>query len=1135
MSEVYRLQLVERPNGMIESRAVGFAHATVALPFGLEELAGLLADGAFVRVGQALYGVLFPEGEVRDSLAEALVTTRQERRPLAVQLHLDPDSPTLARYPWELMHDGQSFLVADGAVTLARYLDYAQALVPVAIDSPLRVLVVAPRPVDAPELQSAPSPALAALEPLRQQGLVQLARLSPPTYGALQQLLSREAYHILHFDGLGTFGPAGDGEREPALLFEDEHGASSQVEGNTLHSALFLSQVRLAVLTPPPTEGSSGGLAPAALAAAAPALIRAGVPAVIAMQHSLSGEQTERFAAQLYRSLADLVPLSTALAHARGQLLPAEEARFAPVLYLQDKDGSGKLFTGEPVKAPGRPVACVPCGPGPVSGGYRPEPVFVDRSQAVIEAMRALSGHSRYVCLWGFGGVGKTAVAREVVRRGAWRFPAGIIWLNLQGGRSLSALLGEIAEASGGGRLAPWLDDAARQVAAHLAARSAAAGGELLLVLDSYEDVAGDADLTSFLAGLPEGTRVLATSRIEPAPELWHGIELRTMQAADIERILRQKARIAHLSVSPADEPVLAEISSLLEGYPLGVDLAISLARTCSWSHIRDELRSQPPPPLQAILRTTVNEALGEEERRLAARLSVFRGAFDAAAITRVAGTAKWLPRVQRLHELALLSFDGASYCFDAPVREFLYGLLSPEEARECHELAYRHLATRRDLDGLVEAYQHAIAAGHYAAARKLLRDRLSAALLNAGRYRQLLALLDTAIGIPEAFDERFLLSRAGVQRILGQLPQALESLERLSEVPDLSTPSRALALHERGRIYYELGDEEQGDHRQALALYAQALAIYDDLSAQAGTDRRWLDAELAALFRDIAVVYQHGLAGAQDLAFARQLYAASAGLWQRLRDPVSRAISEKQRADILRSGSEADREEAKRIYRQAMQTFRRKGLDRFYAETLLELGKLYQSEHAYKSALRRFQEYGDIQRRLGLEREEAMAWKQQGEIHQEAGFRGRSVKQAIDLYTRALDRLLGYTDRWSRRTVVATLLRRGEARLELGQQGPAAQDFAEALRRAVAMGTRRGEFDPSRLSEVDRQRLVWACCAYSHIDAAGGDGEPCEDLLGAAAATLHSMGHPGDCTDLDCRRVLSLPGWSRHHHMRRT
>jgi hypothetical protein len=368
MSEVYRLQLVQRPNGMIESRAVGFAHATVALPFGLEELAGLLADGAFVRVGRALYDVLFPEGEVRDSLAEALIASRQERRPLTVQLHLDPDSPTLARYPWELMHDGQSFLVADGAVALARYLDYAQALVPVAIDSPLRVLVVAPRPVDAPDLQSAPSPALAALEPLRQQGLVQLARLSPPTYGALQQLLSREAYHVLHFDGLGTFGPAGDGERQPALLFEDEHGGSSQVEGNTLHSALFLSQVRLAVLTPPPTDRLGGGLAPAALAAAAPALIRAGVPAVIAMQHVLSGEQIERFAAQLYRSLADLVPLSTALAHARGQLLPAEEARFAPVLYLQDKDGAGRLFTGSPVKAPARPAACVPCAPGTGSG-----------------------------------------------------------------------------------------------------------------------------------------------------------------------------------------------------------------------------------------------------------------------------------------------------------------------------------------------------------------------------------------------------------------------------------------------------------------------------------------------------------------------------------------------------------------------------------------------------------------------------------------------------------------------------------------------------------------------------------------------------------------------------------------------
>ncbi|MDI7277887.1 MAG: hypothetical protein QME94_18050, partial [Anaerolineae bacterium] len=273
-----------------------------------------------------------------------------------------------------------------------------------------------------------------------------------------------------------------------------------------------------------------------------------------------------------------------------------------------------------------------------------------------------------------------------------------------------------------------------------------------------------------------------------------------------------------------------------------------------------------------------------------------------------------------------------------------------------------------------------------------------------------------------------------------------------------------------------------------------------------------------------------HALAGAGDLAFARQLYAASASLWQRLRDPVSRAISEKQRAEILRTGSEADREEAKRVYRQAMQTFRRKGLDRFYGETLLQLGKLYQDERSYKSALRRFQEYGEIQRRLGLEREEAIAWKHQGEIHQEAGFRGRSVKQAIELYSRALDRLRRYSDRWSRRTVVATLLRRGEAHLELGQREPAVQDFREALRRSVAMGTRRDEFDPSRLSEVDRQRLLWACCAWNHASAAGDEQEPCEDLLASVEATLRSLGHEQACRDLDCRQFLHLPGWSKHH-----
>ncbi len=1139
MSEVYRLQLVERPNRLVETRAIGYAHATVPLPLGLDDLAGLLADGAFARVGQELYAVLFPEGEVRDSLAEALVVTRAERRPLTVQLHLDPESPTLARYPWELIHDGQSFLVADGAVALARYIDYAQALVPATVQAPLRLLLVSPRPVDLAGADERPCAALlGALEPLRQQGRLQVDLLSPPTYAALRDVLSREPYQALHFDGPSGYGRVEGPEPQPYLVFEDEHAAAFPVTGATLYNALFLSRVRLATLVPPwpdrPPDASPPG--PTALAALAPALVKAGVPAVLAMQYALAPEQNERFAAQLYRSLAERAPLATAVAHARGQLVPPESTRFAPALYLQDKEGTGELFVGAAEPAAPRAVAYVPSAPGPISSGYHPDAVFVDRAQPVIQTLQALAGAMGRVCLWGFGGVGKTAVAREVVRRGAWRFPGGVVWLSLQGGPSLAAVLGEVAAACGMDKVPPLLEDAARQVTAALAEHVGAVG-EMLLVLDNLEDAAGDADLAAFVAGLPTGVRALATSRSEPAAEAWQAIELGVMGAADIERILRQKARAQRVAVAAADEPLLAEISALLDGYPLGVDLVVTLARTCPWAHIRDELRAQPPPPLQAMLRTTIAEALGDEERRAAARLSVMRGPFGEAAIARLTGTNKWLPQVQRLREMALISFDGANYAFDVPIREYLYSLLGPDEARECHELAYRYFAGRRDLDGQVEAYHHAMAGGQHRAARELLRKLLDP-LLNAGRYHQLLGLVDGALATPEAFDERFLLARAGVQRVLGRLPEALQSLHSLAEVPDLTVSSRALALHEQGRIYYELDDEERSDHQRALDLFAQALGIYDDLDSNGTLDRprrRALDAELATLFQDVGTVYQYALARPEDLAFARRLYAASAGLWQRLRDPVSRAKSEMQRAQILRLGSPADKAEAKRIYRQVMQTFRRKGLERAYGDALLQLGKIYQDERGLKHALKRFQEYEEIQRRLGLEREEAIAWKQQGEIHQEAGYRGRSAKQAVDLYGRALERLARYADRWSRRTVLATLLRRGEALLELGQVAEAKRDFREALQRSVAMGTRRGEFDAGRLSETDRQRLVWAHCALAHIQNEGEEVEAGGDLAEAALATWRSLGQNAvDLTAPDCNTALSLPGWAMHHRKRK-
>ncbi|HOG45032.1 MAG TPA: CHAT domain-containing protein [Anaerolineae bacterium] len=1173
MSEAFRLQLIERPNRMVEVRAIGYAHATAPLPFAPNELAGLLADGEYARVGQALYATLFPEGEVRDALAEALAESRAARQALTVQLRFDAGSPTLPCYPWELIHDGRSFLVADGALALARSLDCAQAAAPAQVEGRLRVLVASPRPVDLEEPgERGDSPVLKALDELRKRGLLHVDVLSPPTYAALGEALSHTAYQVVHLDGTAACRPGGDAT--PHLIFEDEAAAASPVSAETLHNALFLSKAALAVLTPPPhpggealrwAEGEGGETPPLQLGAAAlaPALVRAGVPAVVAMQRALTAEQIERFCRQLYSGLAELAPLGAAMVQARGQLLPAESARFAPVVYLQDGEGTGRLFVGQAVAGSPEPLRRVPRAPGRISAGYRAEPVFVDRAQAVAECLHILAQPGARGALWGLGGVGKTAVAREVVRRGAWRFGGGIIWLGLQGGRSLAAVLAEIADFFRAlKQLAPVLEEARRQVSTLLAERTAGAG-DVLLVLDNYEDVAADLDLQVFLAGLPPGVHVLATTRVQPAGldgpggEGWRPVELRAMAAPDIERILRCKAAAQRLAVAAADEPLLGEIAGLLDGYPLGVDLVVSLARSCPWAHIRDELRAQPPPPLVATLRTTVAQGLSDEQRRVGARLSVLRGPFPEAAIARVAGTAQWLPHVKRLRELSLLSFDGANYAFDVPARDYLCGLLAPEEARACHEQAYRYFAGRKDIDGLVEAYRHAMAAGHHQAARTLLRDTLLDALLDAGRFRQLLGLLDAALAEPEAFDERFLLARAGVQRILGRLPEALESLERLLAVPDLAPPSRALALHERGRISYDLDDEEQGDHQRALDLYGEALAICEELAAEGqasqvtgpggpasqpagppvgpasqpagsgGLDRatrRWLDGEMASLLQDIAVVYQYALAGPADLAFARQLYAASAGFWKRLRDPISRATSDKQRAEILRTGSAEDREEAKRIYRQVMQALKRKGLRRAYGDVLLQLGKIYQDEHSFKHALRRFQEYEEIQHSLGLEREEAMAWKQQGEVWQEAGYRGRSVRRAVELHSRALERLVRYHDRWSRRTVVATLLRRGEGWLELRMPGEAKSDFYEALSRSVAMGTRGDEFDLRRLSQTDRQRLAWAYCALAHSDEPDAGAE----FHDTALAACRALGAEGGVDD--CRAVLVLPGWAVHH-----
>jgi hypothetical protein len=119
----------------------------------------------------------------------------------------------LLSLPWELIHDGESYLFRGArGVRVRRQLPVREARTPILTPAPIRVLLVSPRPEDDSAVyidhRVSARPLIQALDPLGAR--VELRILVPPTFKALDAELQRahddgRPYHVVHFDGHGVY------------------------------------------------------------------------------------------------------------------------------------------------------------------------------------------------------------------------------------------------------------------------------------------------------------------------------------------------------------------------------------------------------------------------------------------------------------------------------------------------------------------------------------------------------------------------------------------------------------------------------------------------------------------------------------------------------------------------------------------------------------------------------------------------------------------------------------------------------------------------------------------------------------------------------------------------------------------
>ncbi len=334
--------------------------------------------------------------------------------------------PAVLSQPWEMMRDSKGPLTFQG-ITIRRQLKGSGAITHHKLPLPLRVLLIVSRPEDVSFIDPRNSilPVLDALDAL--DGQVRVDFCEPPTLPQLTDMLreahlAEQPYHIVHFDGHGTYMPkTGVG----ALCFENDEAKNAHVTGRQLGDLVAKYDVPLVLLEA--CRGSDLSDRPV-FGSLAPALLDGGVGSVIAFSHSVHVEAARIFVERFYKELVRGRSVGQALEEARADMA-AQPARFLhlgpnarsidledwfiPQLYQVGADPALVTDGGEAVKA-GTKHAKKAID----MSGFPPAPMykFHGRARELLEIGRAFHKHHA-VLLSGMGGMGKTALAREAA---AW-------------------------------------------------------------------------------------------------------------------------------------------------------------------------------------------------------------------------------------------------------------------------------------------------------------------------------------------------------------------------------------------------------------------------------------------------------------------------------------------------------------------------------------------------------------------------------------------------------------------------------------------------------------------------------------------------------------------------------------------
>ncbi|HEX6868934.1 MAG TPA: NB-ARC domain-containing protein, partial [Candidatus Limnocylindrales bacterium] len=288
--------------------------------------------------------------------------------------------------------------------------------------------------------------------------------------------------------------------------------------------------------------------------------------------------------------------------------------------------------------------------PPPLTGdrtaGNLPERLtsFVGRDRELADLV-AVVADARLVTLTGPGGIGKSSLAIEVARTATPGAHDGVWFVALADIDDATLVPSTIAWTLG-------LHDGAERTAA-AALPGFLAERATLLVLDNMEHVLDAASTVGDVLRASPRSRILVTSRAPLRINGEHEVPVSPL-ALDgpdgARRLFEERVSAVRPGWSADGEaPVVDEICALLDGLPLGIELAAARAGKLPLVAIRDRLAARLPlpgvgkrdaPDRQRTLDGAVAwsyDLLGEADQSVLRRLAVFEGGFDLEQATAVA------------------------------------------------------------------------------------------------------------------------------------------------------------------------------------------------------------------------------------------------------------------------------------------------------------------------------------------------------------------------------------------------------------------------------------------------------------------------------------------------------------------